>query len=215
MTRTEAHSEFLPTRLSLISRLKDWGDQAGWREFFDTYGQFIFRVAERTGLGRQEAEDVVQETVLTVAKRLAEERFDASKGSFKGWLVMIVRSRVADHWRKKARRLPAAGPDTLDGTPEVADPGPPGIEAYCEEEWQQCLWRGAMEAVKARVSSRQLQVFDLCIHQGLPAGKVAASLGVSLPKLYLWKHRVAKIVKEEIERQRRRLEAPPRVTPRN
>ena len=36
---------FLPTRQSLLSRLRDWQDQEGWREFFDTYWWLIYRVA--------------------------------------------------------------------------------------------------------------------------------------------------------------------------
>ena len=34
------------------------------REFFNTYWKFIYSVAIRSGLSDQEAEDVVQETVL-------------------------------------------------------------------------------------------------------------------------------------------------------
>ena len=29
--------ELIPTRWSLIGRLKNWDDQVSWREFFDTY----------------------------------------------------------------------------------------------------------------------------------------------------------------------------------
>lgn len=39
-TGTEA---FLPTRQSLLSRLRDWQDAAGWREFFDTYWRLIYK----------------------------------------------------------------------------------------------------------------------------------------------------------------------------
>jgi len=28
--------DLIPTRQTLLSRLKDWQDQASWREFFDT-----------------------------------------------------------------------------------------------------------------------------------------------------------------------------------
>ena len=61
--------ELLPTRRSLLDRLRDWEDQAGWREFFDTYWKFIYSMAVRSGLSDQEAEDVVQETVTSVARR--------------------------------------------------------------------------------------------------------------------------------------------------
>jgi hypothetical protein len=30
-------TDLIPTRRTLLTRLKDWGDQGGWQEFFDTY----------------------------------------------------------------------------------------------------------------------------------------------------------------------------------
>ncbi|MBI2924817.1 MAG: sigma-70 family RNA polymerase sigma factor, partial [Verrucomicrobia bacterium] len=56
---------FLSTRRSLITRLKNWDDQEGWREFFQTYWKLIYSVAVKSGLTNEEAEDVVQETVVT------------------------------------------------------------------------------------------------------------------------------------------------------
>ena len=55
--------EFIPTRASLLSRLKDWEDQTSWREFFDTYGRLIYGVARKAGLADAEAQDAVQETL--------------------------------------------------------------------------------------------------------------------------------------------------------
>ena len=52
--------ELIPTRWSLICRLKDWNDQVGWREFFDTYWKLIYSVAIKAGLTDAEAQDVVQ-----------------------------------------------------------------------------------------------------------------------------------------------------------
>ncbi len=31
------HDDLIPTRWTLLSRLRDWDDQASWRQFFDTY----------------------------------------------------------------------------------------------------------------------------------------------------------------------------------
>ena len=43
-------------------------DRESWQQFFDTYGRFIFNIARKAGLSESEAEEVVQETVLGVAK---------------------------------------------------------------------------------------------------------------------------------------------------
>lgn len=69
-----ANDEFLPTRSSLLSRLKHASDAAGWREFVDNYGRLVFQVCLRSGLHRQEAEDVVQETITAVAQQMPRRK---------------------------------------------------------------------------------------------------------------------------------------------
>jgi hypothetical protein len=53
--RAAGNEELLPTRHSLIERLRDLGDQASWREFFDTYWKLLYGAAIRAGLTDQES----------------------------------------------------------------------------------------------------------------------------------------------------------------
>ena len=69
------------TRSSLIRRLHDGDDQAGWQEFFDTYWKLIFAVATKAGLSDAEARDVVQETAVSVAQSLQTGQYDRARGS--------------------------------------------------------------------------------------------------------------------------------------
>jgi len=75
--------ELVPTRQSLLSRLKDWNDQESWKVFFDTYWRLIYSAAMKAGLSDAEAQDVVQETVIGVLKKLPDFEYDPRKGSFK------------------------------------------------------------------------------------------------------------------------------------
>src|SRR5580765_3000440 len=93
--------EFIPTRRSLLSRLKNWDDQQSWKTFFDTYWKMLYSVSRRSGLSDAEAQDVVQETIIAVAKQMPEFKYDPALGSFKGWLLQIIRCRIADQVRKK------------------------------------------------------------------------------------------------------------------
>ena len=63
--------ETSPTRWSLVKRLKDWDDQESWRDFFNTYWKLIYSAAMQSGLTDGEAQEVVQETVITVAKKMS------------------------------------------------------------------------------------------------------------------------------------------------
>src|SRR6266446_5013449 len=93
--------ELLPTRWSLLSRLKNWDDQESWQEFFSTYWKLIYSVAIKAGLTDEEAEDVVQETVLSVAKKMDTFKYDPEVCSFRGWLMHVTRLRITDQLRKR------------------------------------------------------------------------------------------------------------------
>jgi RNA polymerase sigma-70 factor (ECF subfamily) len=87
---------FLATRRSLITRLKNWDEQEGWREFFQMYWTLIYSVAVKSGLSDTEAEAVVQETVVSVARALEGYRYDPEQCRFKTWLMGITRRRIVD-----------------------------------------------------------------------------------------------------------------------
>lgn len=102
-TGTTAQTDLYPTRYSLLSRLQDWDDQDSWRDFFETYWRLIYSVAIKSGLSDAEAQDVVQETVVCVAKDIAKFKRDRERGSFRGWLRNLTRWRINDQLRKRAQ----------------------------------------------------------------------------------------------------------------
>lgn len=203
---TAPTDELLPTRQSLLSRLRDWEDRAGWKEFFDTYWRLIYGVALKAGLTQSEAEEVVQETVVSVAKQMPGFQYDQT-GSFKAWLLQITRRRIVDQFRK---RQPWESEPPFDGgdssrTPTVNRlPAPePDLGPVWDEEWGKNLIDAAMQRVKARVTPRQYQMFDLYSVKEWPVGEVARTLNVSAAQVYLAKHRVSGLVREELRRLER------------
>jgi RNA polymerase sigma-70 factor (ECF subfamily) len=91
----------ISTRYTLLSRLEDREDQDSWKDFFDTYWRLIYSVALKSGLTEAEAQDVVQETIISVARDIQKFKRDRTLGSFKGWLRNIIRWRIADQLRKR------------------------------------------------------------------------------------------------------------------
>jgi RNA polymerase sigma factor (sigma-70 family) len=201
----EKKTEFIPTRETLLSRLKDWDDDEGWSEFFKIYRQLIFSTALKSGLREHEAEEVVQETVISVAKTIKEFKYDPKKCRFKNWLGHLAQKRIADRFRKRSRELPvneiAPGETAKTALIErVPDTAGVDLDAIWEEEWQQKLLSGAIERVKTMVSAEQYQMFDFNVVKKMPVGKVARDLGVNAAQVYLAKHRVSRLIKKEVQR---------------
>jgi RNA polymerase sigma-70 factor (ECF subfamily) len=190
----------LLTRRSLISRLRDLDDAESWRAFFDTYWELIYNVARQSGLDDPAAQDVVQDTVIGVARRMPEFRYDAAKGSFKHWLLRIARRRIIDHLRRVYRQPPRAEhtPEALDDEdPDaVADPAAEKIQAAWEEEWERRVLAAAIEQVKREVNPKHFQIFDYAVLKEWPVARVAETLRVNAAQIYLARHRVGRAVKQ-------------------
>ena len=64
----------------------------------------------------------------------------------------------------------------------------------------------ALERIKEKFSLKQYQIFDLLVVKEWPAADVARSLGVSIPNVYVTRHRVSAAVKKEIKRLEKQFE---------
>src|SRR5262245_59793824 len=101
-----AETESSPaTRPSLLARLKDWSQQTAWREFEHDYMPLIRNVARKAGLTDVEADEVAQEALIAVAKKIGEFEHAGNRGSFRAWLYQQARWRIADQWRKRQAGL--------------------------------------------------------------------------------------------------------------
>lgn len=193
------------TRKSLIARLQNWEDHRTWDEFYKTYWRLIYSVAAKSGLRQDEAFDVVQETILSIAKQSKENRYDPNAGSFKSWLLNMTRWRIGDQFRKRKKDTAMAFPDFEDenGRGEaiverMEDPGGDKLDRLWDAEWAKNLTKAALEKVKRKVSARQYQIFDCYVVKGWDTERVASELGVSVTQVYLAKHRVGSVLKKEL-----------------
>jgi RNA polymerase sigma factor (sigma-70 family) len=195
----------IPTRYSLLSRLQNWDDQASWKDFFDTYWRLIYSIALKSGLTETEAQDVVQETIISVAKNIHKFKRDRALGTFKGWLRNITRWRIADQLKQRMQprqqNLVAIG-DT-DSTLEfmqIPDPAGGALDDAWEREWRANLFDAAVERVKQRVKEEHFQIFELLVIRQWPARRVAATLDVTIGQVYLAKFRTVALIKKEIRK---------------
>jgi len=209
-------ADSIPTRQSLLARLKDVGDQESWRDFFDTYWRLIHATALKAGLTETEAQEVVQEVMIAATKKMPEFTYDPGKDSLKGWLLAVTRWKVADQFRKRTNageasretHAAAGGTPALPGdessrtatVERVPDPRGADIDGIWDGEWRQNLLRAALDRVKSRVNPAHYEMYHLNVVQGLSPRETARTLGVSTAAVYLAKHRVGRLMKAELRR---------------
>jgi RNA polymerase sigma factor (sigma-70 family) len=201
----------LPTRQSLLSRLRDWQDHDGWREFFDTYWRLIYRVARQAGLDDATAQDVVQNTFIYLARRMPKFRYDPARGSFKSWLRRVARSRISVLRRRAEAKEPplpelALEEDDVPVWEAIPDPAGDALDEIWQREWEDNLLKAALRRISPKVSAQQLMIFELAALGEVPLKQVARKLELSLMQVYLARHRVGKLFKAEVARLRRETE---------
>jgi DNA-directed RNA polymerase specialized sigma24 family protein len=97
MTKEGASS----TRTTLLGRVRNWEDDEGWGTFFQIYRPLIHNISVKSGLNADEAEEVAQDTLIEVARRLKNREYDPEQGSFRGWLFRLTRWRITNQFNKR------------------------------------------------------------------------------------------------------------------
>lgn len=196
--------EVLRTRVTLLNRMKVWDDQSSWQEFFDIYWKLIYGFARKAGLTEAEAQDVVQETMVSVAKHMPTFKYDPAIGTFKAWLLTLTRWRIVDQLRKRGPLI-AHQPNDADTArtatiERIADEKSPDVNSLWEADWEKTILETAMDRVKRHLDPQKIQIFDFYVKREWPPEKVAETFKVTVNQVYLVKNRVTEMLRAEVER---------------
>lgn len=147
------------TRASLLLRLRDRRDHEAWVEFVTIYEPVVYRLLRRHGLQDADAREVMQDLLMAVNRSI--DRWDPSKerGSFRGWLRLVVRNLVINWLRHRQRQASAAGGSDLHAMLEML-PGaslPETVEF--DRELRRSLFQRAAEQVRGEVQPATWQAF--------------------------------------------------------
>ncbi|MCI0535545.1 MAG: sigma-70 family RNA polymerase sigma factor [Verrucomicrobiales bacterium] len=195
----------ITTRSSLLERLKNLDDHESWQQFARTYSDLIRRLALKAQLTEEEAEDALQEVLVSVARNIGRFKYDPTVSSFKHWLTNTTRWRIVDQRRKRLFRgllyaPPPEGKKRTDALERIPDPSFSELEANEAAEWSRSVVDGALARVKRRLKeNKDYQIYYLLVLKEKPMAEVCRQLRVNPGHVYLAKHRVAKLVKDELQ----------------
>src|SRR6266404_1111908 len=134
------------TRASLLLRIKDRSDADAWKDFQELYAPLLYRYARARGLSREDAEDVRDECMAAVARKIAAFEYDKAQGGFKNWLYCIASGKVIDSLRRRHQTHADSG--QLAALP---DPEPTPDEAW-DANWRKAHLLYCVEQVRSHVS---------------------------------------------------------------
>jgi len=170
----------IPTRRSLLNRLRHWDDNQSWEDFHRIYHPLIFGAAISSGLTEEEAQDAAQDTIVAVAKSIKKFKYDPEQCTFKTWLHSITKRQVANQFRKRQDKtpLPTDGEDAAVLN-DLPDPAGQALDEKWEREWEETLLKAAIHRVKGRTSPKPFAIYDYHVLQRHSVRETARSLGVT------------------------------------
>lgn len=178
------------TRASLILRLPNAADVAAWDELVAIYGPLVFRMAVRKGLQRADADDLVQEVFVAIARSVSDWLERPDRGRFRAWLLRIARNTAVNFLTRPAHRPWATGGDDA-ARMLAAMPAPESeLSSRFDLEYRREVFRWAAEQVRQTVAETTWQAFWLSHVEGTSISDAAEQLGISVGNVYVARSRV-------------------------
>jgi RNA polymerase sigma-70 factor (ECF subfamily) len=161
-TRPSSNDPDLP---DLIARCL-LGDQVAYATLYERHAPGLYRLAYSILLVEQDAEDVLQESLVYAFRTL--DRYDSARGAFRTWLYTITISRCRNARRRKW--LPTVALNTLLNI-GIEPPAPDDESPEIKAAWQEV--RGSLMAALQTLSPRLREAVALRYGQGLTYREIA------------------------------------------
>lgn len=183
------------TNVSLLMRIRaDERDEVAWREFVDLYGYRIYGWCLNRKLQTSDAEDITQEVLVKLAKKLGSLDYDANQ-SFRAWLRRVTENTLIDFFRE--RRLASGGSAIFSqlGQKESRE----DLAKRLEEAFDLELMEEAIRRVRSRVSEERFHVWQRMSRESASGGEVAEELNMKIATVYTARGQVQDLIRKEIQ----------------
>lgn len=185
----QEHAPIAPSDESLVAQMRA-GSSSASEELVRRYYQPLVRYLHRLCGNDQLAEELHQQTWLSVLEHLP--KFDGTSGSggFKAWLFRIATNKANDHWRSRGRELAAK-----QGLRLVTDEEAPeaGHRLHASEQEQK------LQRAIEQLPDSQRQVLMLRYYSNMKFVEIAELLGCPLNTALGRMHKAMLKLKELME----------------
>lgn len=185
------------TSTSLLDRVRNRGDEASWQTLVEIYTPLIRGWLHRNSGLDQDAEDVIQEVLTVVVRRIVEFQREPRVGAFRAWLRSITVNCLRDSWKARKRRPSAEADRQVEELlQQLADPTS-GLSHVWEEEHDRHVTQRLLELIRGEFTEKTWLAFQRFALADEPAESVAADLGMTVNAVFIAKSRVLAALRRE------------------
>lgn len=189
-------SSSMRTSVSLLGRLgQEAPDPEAWTLFVKRYGPLLYIWCRARGLQEADTEDVTQNVLVKLARRLREFRYDEAQ-SFRAYLKTLAHFACCDLLEERRAAVGAGDSRVLQelNNAEARD----DLARRLAEEFDLELLERARQEVEALVEPQTWAAFRLTALEGLSGAETAGQLCMSVAAVFKARSRVQQMLRERV-----------------
>ncbi len=185
------------TSLSLLDRLSDNSDSQSWQRLAELYSPLLRQWLRRYDVQDSDADDLIQDVLLVVARELPEFRHNRRRGAFRSWLRKILANRLQNFWRARKHRPVATGHSHFAEQLGQLQDDESGFSRIWDEEHDRYVMAHLLKRSEDKFAPATWDAFRKLMIDGAPAEQVAEDLGISKNAVYIAKSRVLAVLRQD------------------
>lgn len=184
---------------TMLSRLRSHDAQA-WENLVTLFGPVLYKWCRRADLQPTDAADISQEVFQRVAAKLNDFHRSRANGTFRGWLWMITRNKILDHFRRHPHRPQAVGgTEAKIWVDDLVDADVDQVDEHTGFDSRQAIVRGTLDLIRNDFDDRTWKAFWLMTVDNRASADVGEELGMKKDAVRQAKRRVLQRLREELD----------------
>lgn len=181
------------TPVSLLERLRTQPDDESWRRLVDLYRSFIERWLRQAGVRASDIDDVSQDVLATLVKKIPEFVHSGRTGAFRQWLRLTVFNHVLWYRRSGKSAVPSGSDDWLC---QLEDPQS-DLARLWDSEHDSYVVQRMLAMLSPEFTKTTWLAFRRVVLESTPVAEAAAELGISVNAVLIAKSRILRRLREE------------------
>jgi RNA polymerase sigma-70 factor (ECF subfamily) len=181
----------------MLGRLQQGPDGTAWRRMVEMYSPKIRRWLRPYSLQDQDVEDLIQEVLTVVVRRLPEFKRQPQVGSFRRWLRTITFNCLRDFWRGQRARPTATGKTGFVHVLEQIEDPDNALGEFWDKEHDSHVTLLLLEKIRPRFEAKTWHAFQRVALEGMSVEQTAQELGLSANAVFIAKSRVLHLLRKE------------------
>lgn len=184
------------TSASLLEELRTRPSEQAWQRMVQVYDSLFRGWLTAQGVHPDDSDDLVQEILLVMMRKLPEFEHQGKPGSFRAWARQVALNCVRRSWRTK-KRVPVATGDSefLSYLNQLSDAGSELTQEW-DRQHDRVVVQRLLDLIRVDSDSQVWEAFSLHVVKGEPVSTVTETLGVKPGYVYVAKSRILNRLRE-------------------